>query len=251
MIERRPFAQLASEKHGRLQAKRHFSCNGFDETARGGWGAISVWSDHEIASNAGFALHAHANVEIITYVREGAITHRDSLGNEVRIEAGSVQVMSAGTGIRHAEYNLDQAPAQMFQICITPASSGGSPTWAVQPCPMAERPGCFVVIASGFENDLDALPIRACARVLNAKLKVGETIVYALRKPRVAYLVPSTGTIDVNTVRIYARDGAAIKNVRIITITAIEAADVVMVDVLANKDDTDNIALRGKSCRKF
>jgi quercetin 2,3-dioxygenase len=251
MIERRPFAQLASENLGRLRAKRHFSCNGFDETAREGWGAISVWSDHEIGSNAGFALHAHANVEIITYVREGAITHRDSLGNEVRIESGFVQVMSAGTGIRHAEYNLEHASARMFQIWITPALSGGPPTWAVQPCPVAERPGCFVPIASGFESDRDALPIRACARVLNAKLKIGESIAYTLRKPRVAYLVPSTGTIDVNSVRIYARDGAAIKNVRIITITAIEDADVVMVDVLAKKDDTDNIALRRKSWRKF
>jgi quercetin 2,3-dioxygenase len=231
MIERRPFAQLPSEDLGWLKARRHLSCVGLDDSARRGWGALRVWSDHEIAPNAGFALHAHANIEIITYVREGTVTHRDSLGNEGRIEAGNVQVVSAGTGIRHAEYNLEQASARIFQMWITPASSGGSPAWGVQPCPVAERSGCFVAIASGFDGDRDALPIRAGVRVLNAKLIVGESIEYVLREPRLAYLVPSAGTVDVNGVRIHARDGAAIKDVDIVTITAIEDADVVMVDV--------------------
>jgi quercetin 2,3-dioxygenase len=97
---------------------------------------------------------------------------------------------------------------------------------------VAERSGCFVAIASGLGSDADALPIRASARVLNAKLKVGESIEYVLREPRLAYLVPSTGTVDVNGVRIHARDGAAIKDVDIVTITAIDDADLVMVDVL-------------------
>jgi redox-sensitive bicupin YhaK (pirin superfamily) len=97
---------------------------------------------------------------------------------------------------------------------------------------VAERSGCFVAIASGFDGDCDALPIRAPVRVLNAKLIVGESIEYVLREPRLAYLVPSTGTVDVNGVRIHARDGAAIKDVDMVTIAAIEDADVVMVDVL-------------------
>jgi redox-sensitive bicupin YhaK (pirin superfamily) len=232
MIEHRPFAQLSSEDLGWLKARRHLSCVGLDDPAQRGWGALRVWSDHEIAPNAGFALHAHSNIEIITYVREGTVTHRDSLGNEGRIEAGSVQVVSAGTGIRHAEYNLEREPAQIFQIWIVPTSLGGSPAWGTQQCPKAERSGCFVALASGFDNDHDALPIRAHARVLNAKLKLGESIEYVLRGPRLAYLVPSSGTVDVNDVRIHARDGAAIKDVDIVTITAIEEADVVMVDVL-------------------
>ena len=231
MIERRPFAQLPSEDLGWLKAWRHQSCVGLDDPARRGWGALRVWSDHEIAPNAGFALHPHANIEIITYVREGTVTHRDSLGNEGRIEAGSVQVVSAGTGIRHAEYNLEQEPARIFQIWVAPTSPGGSPAWGAQPCPKTERPGCFVAIASGLESDRDALPIRACARVLNAKLMIGESTEYVLREPRLAYLVPSKGIVDVNGVRIHARDGAAIKDVDIVTITAIEGADVVMVDV--------------------
>ena len=193
---------------------------------------MRVWNDEEIAPNAGFALQVHTDIEIILYVREGTVTHRDSLGNEGRIEAGNVQVVSAGTGIRHAEYNLEQASARIFQLRIAPASPGGSPAWGVQPCPVAERSGSFVAMASGFGGDRDALPIRACARVLNAKLKIGESTEYVLREPRLAYLVPSTGTVDVNGVRIHARDGAAIEDVDIVTIRAIEDADVVMVDVL-------------------
>ena len=193
---------------------------------------MRVWNDEEIAPNTGLELQVHANIEIITYVREGTVTHADSLGNEGRIEAGNIQVVSAGSGIRHAEYNLEQATARIFQMWITPASSGGSPAWGAQPCPVADRSGCFVAIASCMDSDRDALPIRACARVLNAKLKVGESIEYEIGEPRRAYLVPSTGTVDVNGVRIHARDGAAITDVDSVTITAIEDADVVMVDVL-------------------
>jgi redox-sensitive bicupin YhaK (pirin superfamily) len=231
MIERRPFEELPSEDLGWLKARRHFSAAARDDPSRSGWGCMRVWNDEEIAPNAGFARQAHANIEIITYVRGGAVTHRDSLGNEGRLEAGNVQVVSAGTGIRHAEYNLEQAPAQIFRIWITPTSRGGSPAWGVQPCPKAERSGCFVTLASGFDSDHDALPIRACARVLNARLKVGESIEYVFREPPLAYLVPSSGTLDVNGVRIHARDGAAIKDVDIVTITAIEDAEIVMVDV--------------------
>jgi quercetin 2,3-dioxygenase len=231
MIEHRPFNQLPSEDLGWLKARHHFSSTAKDDPSRSGWGCIRVWNDEEIAPNAGFALQARANIEIVIYVREGTVTHRDSLGNEGRIEAGNVQVVSAGTGIRHAEYNLEPATARIFQMWITPASSGGSPAWGVQPCPMADRSGCFVAIASGLDRDPDALPIRACARVLNAKLQPGEYIEYVLRESRLAYLVPSKGTVDVNGVRIHARDGAAIKDVDIVTITAIEDADVVMIDV--------------------
>jgi len=232
MIERRPFEELPGEDLGWLKCRRHFSSTAKDDPARSGLGCMHVWNDEEIAPNTGFALQAHANIEIIIYVREGTLTHRDSLGNEGRVEAGNVQLVSAGTGIRHAEYNLEPVSARIFQMWITPASSAGSPAWGLQPCPVAERSGSFVAIASSLDSDCDALPIRACVRVLNVKLKIGESVEYVLREPRLAYLVPSTGSVDVNGVRIHARDGAAIKDVDIVAIRAIEAADVVMVDVL-------------------
>jgi redox-sensitive bicupin YhaK (pirin superfamily) len=230
MIERRPFNKLAGEDRGWLKAKHHFSLADNDDPARTGWGSLRIWNDDEIAPNTGFPAHPHANMEIITYVREGAVTHKDSLGNESRTEAGDVQVMSAGAGIRHAEYNLEQLPTRIFQIWIAPSSNGGSPAWGSQPFPKADRSGRFVALASGFDNDNDALPIRARARVLGATLKVGETVEYALGERRYVYLVPASGAVEVNGVRINARDGAAIKDVAIIRIVAIEDSEVVMVD---------------------
>ncbi len=230
MIERRPFNQLGGEDRGWLKAKHHFSFGEYGDATRKGWGSLRVWNDDEIAPNTGFPPHPHANMEIVTYVREGAVTHKDSLGNEGRTEAGDVQVMSAGTGIRHAEYNLEQQPTRIFQIWITPSSNGEPPAWGSQPFPKADRSGQFVTLASGFDNDNDALPIRALARVLGATLKVGETVEYALGERRHGYLVPASGAVEVNGVRIDARDGAAIKDVAVVRITAIENSELVMVD---------------------
>jgi quercetin 2,3-dioxygenase len=230
MIERRPFNEIAGADHGWLKAKHHFSFADDGDPVRRGWGSLRVWNDDEIAPNTGFPPHPHANMEIITYVREGAVTHKDSLGNQGRTEAGDVQVMSAGSGIRHAEYNLEHEPTRLFQIWITPSSNGGSPAWGSQPFPKADRSGRLVTLASGFDSDHDALRIRARARVLCATLKRGETVEYALAERRHGYLVPASGAVEVNGVRIDARDGAAFKDVANIRITAIEDSELVMVD---------------------
>ena len=230
MIERRPFNELGGEDRGWLKAKHHFSFGEHGDTTRMGWGSLRVWNDDEIAPNTGFPAHPHANMEIVTYVREGAVTHKDSLGNEGRTEAGDVQVMSAGTGIRHAEYNLEKQPTRIFQIWITPSSNRGPPAWGSQPFPKADRSGRLVTLASGFDDDDDALPIRALSRVLGATLKVGEAVEYALGERRHGYLVPASGAVEVNGVRIDARDGAAIKDVAVVRITAIENSELVMVD---------------------
>ena len=231
MIEHRPFNGLGAVDHGWLKAKHHFSFGGYHDATRMGWGSLRIWNDDEIAPNTGFPPHPHANMEIITYVREGAVTHKDSLGNEGRTQAGDVQVMSAGAGIRHAEYNLEQQPTRIFQIWITPSYHGGSPAWGSQPFPKGDRSGRFVTLASGFDHDKDALPIRANARVLGATLKVGETVEYTLGERRHGYLVPASGAVEVNGVRIDAGDGAAIKDVAVVKITAIQESELVLVDV--------------------
>jgi redox-sensitive bicupin YhaK (pirin superfamily) len=230
MIERRPFNKLAGGDRGWLKAKHHFAFADRRDAARMGWGALRAWNDDEFAPGSGFPLHPHANMEIITYVREGAVTHRDSLGNEGRIEAGDVQVMSAGDGIRHSEYNLEQQPTLIFQIWIAPSSDGGSPAWGSQPFPKADRSGRFVTLASGFDADRDALPLRARARVLGATLKAGETVEYTLGERRRGYLVPATGAIEIDGVGIDARDGVAIKDVAVVRIAAVADSELVMVD---------------------
>lgn len=230
MIERRPFARLGGADHGWLKARHHFSFANYYDPERMGWGPIRVWNDDEIAPNSGFPPHPHADMEIVTYVRKGAITHQDSLGNRGRTAAGDVQVMSAGTGIRHAEYNLEPETTTLFQIWIEPTRSGGEPRWGARPFPKGDRAGRFVTLASGMPDDDDALEIRTDARVAGATLKAGESAEYRLGEGRSAYLVPAVGAVNVNGVRLDARDGAAVKDEPVLTVTALEDAEVVLVD---------------------
>jgi redox-sensitive bicupin YhaK (pirin superfamily) len=230
MIELRPFNKLGAADHGWLKAKHHFSFGSYQDPDNVSHGSLRVWNDDEIAPNTGFPPHPHANMEIITYVREGAITHQDSLGNKGRTEAGDVQVMSAGSGIRHAEYNLESVKTKIFQIWIEPEQQGGQPTWGAKPFPKADRSGKFVTIASGFKADNDALPIRAEARVLATTLKAGESAEYQPDKNRHLYLVPAAGAVEVNGIRVGTRDGAAITGETSLNVTALEDSELVLVD---------------------
>jgi len=230
MIDVRPFNTLGAANHGWLDAHHHFSFADYYEPSRMNWGNIRVWNDDAIAPKNGFPPHPHSDMEIITYVREGAITHQDSLGNKGRTEAGDVQVMSAGSGITHAEYNLEDETTRLFQIWIMPSQRGGNPSWGARPFPKGDRSGKFVTLASGFAEDGEALPIRTEARVLGATLKKGETTEYPLGADRHAYLVPATGKIEINGTLANARDGVAISDTETLTVTALEDAELVMVD---------------------
>jgi redox-sensitive bicupin YhaK (pirin superfamily) len=230
MIDVRPFDKLGGADHGWLKARHHFSFADYHDPKNMSWGALRVWNDDEIAPQTGFPPHPHADMEIVTYVRKGAITHKDSLGNEGRTEAGDVQVMSAGSGIRHAEYNLERETTTLFQIWIQPTRKGGQPGWGAKPFPKDDRSGRFITLASGFEDDADALPIRTDARVLGATLKQGESTDYAAPASRHLYLVPATGAIEINGVRVNARDGAAITGEAGLKITALEDSELVLVD---------------------
>lgn len=230
MIEVRPFAGLGGANHGWLDAKHHFSFGGYHDPARMNWGNLRVWNDDTIASGTGFPPHPHRDMEIITYVREGAITHEDNLGNKGRTEAGDVQVMSAGTGVRHSEYNLEDVTTRIFQIWIVPTRNGDAPSWGARPFPKGDRAGRFVTLASGYSNDNEALPIRTDARIVAATLKAGESAEYPIGNERKAYLVPATGAITIDGVTINARDGAAIRDVSVIRVTALEDSEIIMVD---------------------
>jgi quercetin 2,3-dioxygenase len=232
MVEKRAFETLGHADHGWLNARHHFSFANYYDPARMGWGKIRVWNDDEIAANSGFPPHPHRDMEIITYVRSGAITHQDSMGNTGRTEAGDVQVMSAGTGVRHSEYNLEPETTRIFQIWIEPKRPGGAPSWGAKPFPKGDRSGRFVTLASGFDDEIatGALPIRADARVLGATLKAGESLDYALGGGRHGYLVPATGAIEVDGTEVNARDGAALTGGSTVRITAREDAEIVMVD---------------------
>ena len=229
-IDKRAFDTLGHADHGWLNARHHFSFANYYDPDRMGWGAIRVWNDDEIGPNSGFPAHPHKDMEIITYVRSGAITHQDSMGNKGRTGAGDVQVMSAGTGVRHAEYNLENETTTIFQIWIEPTRKGGAPSWGAKPFPKDARDGEFQVLASGFAEDVDALPIRTDARVLGATVKAGESLTHAVGAGRHAYLVLAKGAVEIDGERFDARDGAALSDGQTVSITALQDSEIVLVD---------------------
>jgi redox-sensitive bicupin YhaK (pirin superfamily) len=232
MIDIRKFESLGAANHGWLDAHHHFSFAGYHDPARMGWGAVRVWNDDIIAPQSGFPPHPHRDMEIITYVRQGAITHEDSMGNRGRTEAGDVQVMSAGTGVRHAEYNLEDEETRIFQIWILPEKDGVPPAWGARPFPKGDRAGQFVALASGFDDEVSAgaLPIQTPARVMGATLKAGTETVYRFEPGRVGYMVPAIGRVRVNGAEAEARDGIAIRDVTELRIEALDDSELVLVD---------------------
>jgi quercetin 2,3-dioxygenase len=233
MIEKRPFDSLGKFDADWLAARYHFSFSGYRDPARMQWGnALRVWNDDTIQPKTGFPPHPHADMEIITYVRTGAITHQDSLGNKGRTEAGDVQVMSAGSGVTHAEYNLEDSETTLYQIWIVPKERGGNPFWGAAKFPKSDRAGSLVTLASGFEDDQQAgaLPIRQDARILAATLAKGQSVKHTLEPGRFAYLALAKGNATVNGVELGPRDGAAIRDESEIRIDAGSDAEIVLVD---------------------
>lgn len=230
MIDIRPFASLGGANHGWLDARHHFSFASYRDPERMGWGNIRVWNDDTIQPKSGFQPHPHRDMEIITFVRSGAITHRDSLGNEGRTAAGDVQVMSAGTGITHSEFNLEDEVTTLFQIWIEPSRQGEEPGWGQRKFPKASRDGGFEILASGTPDADDALPIRTDARVAAATLKLGQTASWKTSPERHQYLVAPSGTIKINGADANARDGIAVTGEDLITVEVMEDTEVVLVD---------------------
>ena len=232
MIELRPYERLGGAHHGWLETRHHFSFAEYYDPARMHWGRLRVWNDDIIAAQSGFPPHPHRDMEIITYVRSGAITHVDNLGNQGRTVAGDVQVMSAGTGITHGEYNLEDQETRLFQIWILPDQKGLPPSWGTRQFPRGDRAGAFVTLASGIEGDEDeALRIHADARVAAATLNRGQATEYFMAPGRKVYMVPARGRIEVNGVTANAGDGLAIRDERLLQVRAGEASEIVLVDV--------------------
>jgi redox-sensitive bicupin YhaK (pirin superfamily) len=230
MIEIRPFEGLAHRDHGWLDTRFHFSFADYHDPDRMGWGRIRVWNDDRIAPKSGFPPHPHRDMEIITFVRTGAITHKDSMGNTGRTAAGDVQVMSAGNGVTHAEYNLEDEDTSLFQIWIMPDSAGAPPDWAMREFPRGERAGKFEILASGEPAKDGSLGIRSDARILAATLPAGETATYEASPWRHQYLVATGGRIRVNGQEANPRDGIAITGEEKIVVEAIEDCELVLVD---------------------
>lgn len=232
MIEVRPFENLGKFRNEWLNARHHFSFADYHDPARMGWGTLRVWNDDQIAPGTGFGMHGHRDMEIVTYVRRGAITHRDDLGNAGVTAAGDVQVMSAGTGIMHSEVNLGAEPCLLFQIWIQPQRRGVKPRWETRQFPSGGRQGRLIALASGRPADAGAMAIHADAAILGATLGAGEAVVHGLAAGRNAYVVPTLGAVTINGVEVPARAGAAIADEAEISIKASQPTEIVVADVL-------------------
>ena len=232
MIDVRPLESLGSANHGWLGARHHFSFASYYDPTRMGWGALRVWNDDRIKSGTGFPPHPHRDMEIITFVREGAVTHRDHLNNEGRTAGGDVQVMSAGKGIQHAEWNQEDGDTTLFQIWIEPRKTGIRPRWEQAEFPKTDRKGQLVQLASGRPDaPAEALYIEQDAAILGATLDRGQEVTHELPAGRLAYLVPSKGSITVNGVHVPERAGAAIRDVERLVIRAEQEAEIVLADL--------------------
>lgn len=230
MLAHRRWNSLDAADFGWLRARHHFQVNDAGRAEHHALGSLVVWNDDEIAVGGGFPMHGHRDMEIITYVRQGTLGHRDTLGSEGTIHAGDVQVMSAGTGIRHAEFNQGDVPLRIYQIWLLPRQPGGEPRWDTKPFPKSDRAGCFAVLASGSTEGQEALPIRADARVLGAMLKAGERIRQPLGPFRHAYLVVASGRIEVDGEPMSSFDGVAMTNAAAIDLYAHEDSELLLVE---------------------
>jgi redox-sensitive bicupin YhaK (pirin superfamily) len=228
MLQHKQLSEISGADAGWLKAKHHFAIGPYGNPAHKPIGNLIVLNDDEIAPHTGFGLNHHADVEIVSYIREGAVTHRDDQGNSGKTYAGDVQVMSAATGIRHSEQNEADTPIRLFQVWLKPSQPGGKPQWGNKPFPKAGRAGVFVPLASG-RSAPGALPIRTDSEVSGAMLNAGSETTYSFQPGDAAYLVLATGEIEVNGQRIEAREGLVIREESAITIKALADSEVLLI----------------------
>jgi quercetin 2,3-dioxygenase len=234
MIERRALASLATAGRGRPGAGYGLLPAAGSARTRPAWGALRAWRDETIAPGAGYPAVLHRDMEIITCVREGVLTHEDDLGNRGRAAAGDVQVMSAGSGLTYAEFNMEREPARVQRIWIEPDRRGSFPSWGRKSFPHGATADGFVTLASGLDGDQDALPIRSDARVVAVALKAGEMVVYRFAPgSRRGFMAASRGRLRINDLPIGPGAGAAIRDEPSVRITCVDDAEALLLDMRA------------------
>jgi len=232
MITVYPYENLGHANHGWLDARHHFSFARYWNPKRTGFGKLLVVNDDIVAAGSGFGTHPHDNMEIITYVRQGAITHKDSMNNVGRTEAGDVQVMSAGTGVAHSEYNHEKEDTRLYQIWITPNQQNVMPSWEAQQFPKeAITDGALKLLVSGRESDAGkgALPIHQDAAIYAGRLAAGGSVTQPIKHG--AYVLASRGSFTVNGAVLNQGDGAEITDEKALQITANSDAEILVIDV--------------------
>jgi len=227
MIEHHSFQNLGKANHGWLNATHHFSFANYYDPEKMNHGELLVINDDRIAPHTGFDTHPHRDMEIITYVRKGAITHKDNKGNEVRTTTGSVQVMSAGTGILHSEYNLEDEETNIFQIWIKPKTTGINPDWNMAEFPKQPVSKNLPLLVSG--DSKAPLNINQDARIYVGRLNKGDEITHNIFGK--AYILISEGTINVSGNIAKKGDGLAISDEKLVKLKALSDSELLIIEV--------------------
>ena len=231
MINVIKYNELGGADHGWLKAKHHFSFASYQDPNRIHFGPMRVINDDIVAPKKGFDPHAHDNMEIITYVRKGAITHKDDMGNEGRTEAGDVQVMSAGTGVVHSEYNLENEDTNLYQIWMFPNKKNVKPRWDAKKFPKEPVKGKLKPLVTSFENnDPDSLKIYQDADIYAGRIDINNTVDQTIDREQ-AYVLCSKGRIMINDIEIQKGDGAEITQLKNVKIKALEDTEVLFIDL--------------------
>lgn len=235
MIKHYLYKSLGSANHGWLKSKHHFSFANYYNSTRMGFGKLRVINDDWIEPNTGFPSHPHDNMEIITFIRTGAITHQDSAGNKGITKEGEVQVMSAGTGIVHSEYNRTKKPLTLFQIWIQTNKSNVIPRWESKKFP-TEYSSDLTLLVSGYAEDKgNALFINQEARIYGGKLIKGAIVEHSIKHQ--AYILASDGMFKVEdssgNITMNKGDGAEINQSNSITLKTLTDCEVIIIDIIS------------------
>ncbi|MDR3136302.1 MAG: pirin family protein [Coriobacteriales bacterium] len=218
--------------HGWLDSHFHFSFAEYYNPENINFGVLRVWNDDIVLPGTGFGTHPHENMEIISYVLEGELSHADSMGNEQALERGQVQYMSAGTGVLHSEYNHGDVPLRFFQIWILADKSGYPPNYGDYRFVWEDRINKWMPVATWQENTSSPAPIKIHqdVNVYASLITQDKSLLFEVATGRQAYMVVAEGKARVNGIGLHMRDAIEITEEDVV-VEALEDAHVVVIEM--------------------
>lgn len=231
MLTVRPARERGHADHGWLDTYHTFSFASYQDARHMGFRSLRVMNEDVVQPRQGFGTHPHRDMEIVTYVLQGALEHRDSMGNGEVLRPGEFQRMSAGTGITHSEFNPSESePVHLYQIWLLPERRGIAPSYEQRRFAAEERRNQLRLVASRDAAD-GSLLIHQDARILLSTLDAGQEVAHELAEGRHAWLQVLRGVVWLNGQELKSSDGAAVSDERLLTIRAAEEAEVMLFDL--------------------
>jgi hypothetical protein len=230
MIRTIPASDRHYADHGWLKTRWLFSFGEYYDPANLSFGSLRVFNDDVVIPGSGFGMHGHRDMEIVTVMLQGRITHQDSMGNKEVIAAGEVQRMSAGTGIMHSEYNHGQEPVHLYQVWFPPRQPGGKPSYQQRSFTAARKGNGLVHVVSGFGHH-GSLEINSDSAMSVADLEAGKEITIPVRTGGGIFIYVTSGSLTANGAQLAEGDQARIQEESEVTLRAIGAASLVIIEV--------------------